>query len=211
MWQWLGKIAFFLFAVLLNTSVFSCICISIKRGKKLEILQTMDNFAYMKYIRILLIFSTIFLFFECIGFFIHYNSFHRQTAYKQYDELFDRINIKISNNPSMCLSDIIIYLSFLLFLLCSVASYYIALHRFLITNHQSNESLHDWPYRLHSICLVCYLIISLTVITFCIIHLLLIQDSIIYFILFICFDCMMILSSIPVFKSLKKVCVLLKI
>ena len=201
MWPWVSKIVFLTFAVLLNTTLFSSICVSIKRGKKLELSQTMDNFSYMKAIRILLICSSTFLFFECIGLFIHYSS-HDHTAYRQYDELFDRINIKVLSNPTMHMSDVVIFLSFLSFLLCSVGSYYIALHRFLVTNHNSNHS----QYLLFTICLFCYLIISLTIITFCIIHLMLMRVSNFYFILFICFDCMMILSSIPVFKSLKKVC-----
>eukprot|EP01083_Nonionella_stella_P002476 7140_1 len=195
----------FILAVLLNVTIFSCICISIQRGKKLEVLGTMDNFFYMRAIRRLLQLSSIFLLIECIGFLVHY-SFHNQTTNPSFNTILIAVNINIINMDSepLYVSDCLIYVGFLLFLLCSVGAYYIALHRFLLTNQQSKSSYDTHTY-LHIICIVCYIIILLTAITFSCINLFITYSSTLYYIFLICFDIQLFLSSIPVLKSLQQV------
>ena len=198
------NILLFILAVIFNILVFSCICVSIKRGKRMKLLH-LDNFFYMRLIRWLLILSAIFLFIECFGFLIHY-SYYNPTRNINFNKMIERINKKlITFDPqNIYTSDIIIYFGFLLFELCSVGAYFVALHRFLLTNQQSNTSNYS-QNMLHAICIICYILISLTVIIFSICHLFIILDAKLYYILLICFDIQLIISSIPVFKSLKKV------
>ena len=174
-----------------------------KRGRKLTLLH-MDNWLYMRVIRCLLICATIFLFIESCGFLIHYSYFNK-TEYDEYDDVTETINFKIIGEQNINLSDIMIYFGFLFFILSSIGAYYVALHRFLLTNQQSKNTSNCSGYSLNIICITCYILISLTAFSLSFVHLFMSFDPKFFYILLICFDVQLILSSIPVFKALKKV------
>lgn len=148
----------------------------------------------MKYIRILIIFSSLFLFLQYFGFLIHNN----------------KLDISLTNK--LKLSDILIYIGFIPFLLSTIGAYFISIHRFLITS-QANITLKNIPknricyhikYHLFFTCLTIYALLMLSLLTILLINI--ISSETFYFhLLFLTFDIQILCCSVPIFQTLKKV------